>query len=57
MQGYTEIECIITTEGRFQLWESNRFGEDSPAIVTLNGEIIGITWDGLILFIDEWRDN
>ncbi len=53
MKGYTVIDEVKKPEGLYQLWESNRFGDEVAAPVTLNGERIGETYDRLEEWIDE----
>lgn len=51
----TIIDEKTECDGLWQLWESNKYGDEREAIVTLNGQMIGKTWDGLFTFIAEYR--
>lgn len=56
MKNYYVIDELICCLGKFELWESEIYGEDAIAIVTLNGVKVGATFDSLSLFVRENYD-
>lgn len=56
MKGYYLLTQRHTAYGTFELWESENWGEDAPAKVTLNGVYVGETWDSLDVFIKEYME-
>lgn len=48
------IDYRITPFGVFRLWESKIYGDEARSKVTLNGYVIGETWDDLNTFIKEY---
>ena len=48
-----KIDEIQVMEGKLELWESKKYGDERKAIVTINGEIIGKTWESLNTFYEE----
>lgn len=57
MKGYYLLGQRHTAYGLFELWESETWGEDAPAKVTLNGLCVGNTWDDLNTFIKEYLED
>ena len=47
------IDEMQVTEGKLELWESKTYGDEAQAYVTLNGELIGRTWETLADFYYE----
>lgn len=50
---YYKIAELHKPEGLFELWESKHYGDEVVALVTLNGNITGSTWDDLYIWYDE----
>ncbi len=53
MKGYYKIDTQVSPIGKFELWESERYGDEAPAVVTLDGEPFGETWDSLWQFLKD----
>ena len=52
-----KIDEMQTMYGKLELWESEKHGDEAPAIVTLNGSIVGKTWDSLADFYEEEMED
>lgn len=52
MKGYYRIDKF----GLFELWESEKYGDEVPAKVTFKGQIIGETYDSLENFLKVYLD-
>ena len=52
--GYYKIYEVKTVYGLFELWEDETYGDEVPAMVTLNNIKVGVTYDSLETFI---KDN
>lgn len=48
-----KLDQLHKPEGLFELWEHDKYGDEAEALVTLNGEIVGFTWDNLHIFYEE----
>lgn len=57
IEGFTVIEEIINPLGKFELLEDNFYGDIIPAIVLLNGEIVGDTFDYLGSFVFDFMED
>ena len=56
MKDYLLVDTIITERGKWELWEDEKYGDEVEAIVTLNGEKIGSTYDFLETYIKEYEE-
>ena len=55
MKGYTRIDTQVWNGERYDMWESNTFGDESEAIVTnSSGDEVGRTWDSLDEFLKDY---
>lgn len=51
MVGYYKLSERHTAKGLFELWESEKYGDEVPSIVTLNGIEFSATFDTLDEFL------
>lgn len=53
VKGYHKIDHQIKEGKTYDLWESSKYGEDVPALVTSGGTVIGTTLDSLAEFLND----
>lgn len=52
MDGYYKIDELRNIDGLYEMWEDELYGEDVPAVVTLDGQWWGETNESLMYIIE-----
>lgn len=50
---YHRIDWVVTREGLLELWENDDWGDEVPALVVLNGEVVDETMDDIFTYLKE----
>ena len=50
---YHRIDWVVTSEGLLELWEHDYWGDEVPALVVLNGEVVDETMDDIFTYLKE----
>ena len=52
---FHKINSIIADGRKVSLWEHNTKGEDYPAQLVVDNEVVFSTWDDIYTAYDEWK--
>jgi hypothetical protein len=52
---FHEINSTIIDGRKVSLWEHSTKGEDYPAQLVVDGEVVLATWDDIYTAYDEWK--
>lgn len=56
MKNYYKIATYMHEFGKFELWESKIYGDEAPALLTLNGATVMETYDDIYTAVDDYLD-
>ncbi len=54
---HDKIGELVTPDGTYRLWESRKWGDEEPAVVTLDNRVVGQTWGCLLDFINDYTET